>query len=59
VEGEPSQVEAVAVRVEERGLADIHLGGDLLHPGFVGGAVQWADHGGIASEGDVVKASTW
>ena len=50
---EPAQVEVVTHRIQESGLADVHLGGDVLYPGGVGRAVERADDGGIAGEGFV------
>ena len=51
----PVGVGAVGQRMRERGLREVHLRGDLLHPGLVGPGVgvEQADGGGVAGEGPV------
>jgi hypothetical protein len=47
---EPAQAEAVAFRDGEGRFRQVHLGGDVLHPGRLGGSFEKADAGGIALE---------
>jgi hypothetical protein len=52
---EPAQTPAVGQRPQKRRLGEIHLAGDGLHPGFVGGAIEWADGGRVAAKGLIGK----
>jgi len=50
---EPPEREAVVALLEERGLREIHLAGDALHPAVVARRGQKADRRGVARERDV------
>ena len=50
---EPAQPEPIALGHQKRRLRQVHLGGDVLHPGRVGRRVEQADGGRVAAEGPI------
>jgi len=50
---EPPQREAVVPLLEKRGLREVHLACDALHPAFVARRGEQADRRGVARERDV------
>ena len=50
---EPPEREAVVALLEERGLREVHLAGDALHPALVARRGEQAHRRGVARERDV------